>query len=42
MFAGDGAHNSAEKLPEMINEGIRVLIYAGVSTTSFTTLNTPR
>lgn len=29
MFQGDGMHNSAELLPSMIEDGIRVLIYAG-------------
>lgn len=29
MFAGDGAHNSAALIPEMLEDGIRVLIYAG-------------
>ncbi|KAF9009563.1 carboxypeptidase C [Cyathus striatus] len=26
---GDGAHNSAKLLPELINEGVRLLVYAG-------------
>lgn len=29
MFAGDGAHNSAALLPDLLADGIRVLIYAG-------------
>ncbi len=26
---GDGMHNSAALLPELINDGIRLLVYAG-------------
>ena len=26
---GDGSHNSAELLPELINDGVRLLVYAG-------------
>jgi carboxypeptidase C (cathepsin A) len=29
MFQGDGMHNSAALIPELLNEGVRVLIYAG-------------
>ena len=29
MFQGDGMHNSAILLPELINDGIRLLVYAG-------------
>jgi cathepsin A (carboxypeptidase C) len=29
MFQGDSMHNSAEVLPEMIEGGVRVLVYAG-------------
>ncbi|KAI0275295.1 Alpha/Beta hydrolase protein [Gloeopeniophorella convolvens] len=29
MFQGDGMHNSAVLLPELINDGIRLLVYAG-------------
>ncbi|KAI0066410.1 serine carboxypeptidase [Artomyces pyxidatus] len=29
MFQGDGMHNSAALLPELINDGIRLLVYAG-------------
>ena len=28
-FTGDGMHNSAQLLPPLIDDGIRVLIYAG-------------
>jgi cathepsin A (carboxypeptidase C) len=28
-FQGDGMHNSASLLPELINDGIRLLVYAG-------------
>lgn len=28
-FQGDGMHNSALLLPELINDGIRLLVYAG-------------
>jgi cathepsin A (carboxypeptidase C) len=26
---GDGAHNSAALLPELVNDGVRLLVYAG-------------
>ena len=26
---GDGAHNSAALLPELVNAGVRLLVYAG-------------
>lgn len=26
---GDGAHNSAKLLPELIDDGVRLLVYAG-------------
>jgi cathepsin A (carboxypeptidase C) len=29
MFQGDGMHNSALLLPELIGEGVRLLVYAG-------------
>jgi cathepsin A (carboxypeptidase C) len=29
MFQGDGMHNSGLLLPELVNEGIRLLVYAG-------------
>jgi len=29
MFQGDGMHNSALLLPELVNDGIRLLVYAG-------------
>jgi cathepsin A (carboxypeptidase C) len=29
MFQGDGMHNSALLLPELIDDGIRLLVYAG-------------
>ncbi|KAF7373349.1 Carboxypeptidase [Mycena sanguinolenta] len=29
LFQGDGAHNNAELLSELVNEGVRLLIYAG-------------
>lgn len=29
MFAGDGAHNSAAMIPELLEDGIRVIVYAG-------------
>jgi carboxypeptidase C (cathepsin A) len=29
MFQGDGMHNSAALLPELIDDGIRLLVYAG-------------
>jgi cathepsin A (carboxypeptidase C) len=29
MFQGDGMHNSAALLPELINDGVRLLVYAG-------------
>ncbi|EIN14318.1 serine carboxypeptidase [Punctularia strigosozonata HHB-11173 SS5] len=29
MFQGDGMHNSADLLPELVNDGIRLLVYAG-------------
>ena len=29
MFQGDGMHNSALLLPELINDGVRLLVYAG-------------
>ncbi len=29
MYQGDGMHNSAALLPELINDGIRLLVYAG-------------
>ena len=28
-LAGDGMHNSAALLPELINDGVRLLVYAG-------------
>lgn len=30
LFNGDGMHNSAAVLPEMVADGVRVLVYAGV------------
>lgn len=30
LFQGDAMHNSAQLLPDLIEDGIRVLIYAGV------------
>jgi cathepsin A (carboxypeptidase C) len=30
LFNGDGSHNSAAVLPELLESGIRVLVYAGV------------
>ena len=32
---GDGAHNSAALLPDLVNDGIRLLVYAGNAGTSF-------
>lgn len=29
LMQGDGAHNSAKLLPELIDDGIRLLVYAG-------------
>jgi cathepsin A (carboxypeptidase C) len=29
MFQGDGMHNSGALLPELVNDGIRLLVYAG-------------
>ena len=29
MYQGDGMHNSAALLPELINDGVRLLVYAG-------------
>jgi cathepsin A (carboxypeptidase C) len=29
MLQGDGMHNSAKLLPELINDGVRLLVYAG-------------
>jgi cathepsin A (carboxypeptidase C) len=29
MYQGDGMHNSALLLPELINDGVRLLVYAG-------------
>jgi cathepsin A (carboxypeptidase C) len=29
IIQGDGAHNSALLLPELINDGVRLLVYAG-------------
>lgn len=29
MFQGDGMHNSALLLPELVNGGVRLLVYAG-------------
>lgn len=29
MYQGDGMHNSAALLPDLINDGIRLLVYAG-------------
>jgi hypothetical protein len=29
MLQGDGSHNSAALLPDLINDGIRLLVYAG-------------
>lgn len=29
MMQGDGAHNSAALLPDLVNSGIRLLVYAG-------------
>ena len=29
MFQGDGMHNSAALLPELIDAGVRLLVYAG-------------
>jgi cathepsin A (carboxypeptidase C) len=29
MLQGDGVHNSAILLPELINDGVRLLVYAG-------------
>jgi len=29
MLEGDGMHNSAMLLPELVNNGIRLLVYAG-------------
>ena len=29
MLSGDGMHNSAALLPELINDGVRLLVYAG-------------
>ena len=29
MFQGDGMHNSALLLPELIDDGVRLLVYAG-------------
>jgi cathepsin A (carboxypeptidase C) len=29
LLAGDGMHNSAALLPDLINDGIRLLVYAG-------------
>ena len=29
MLQGDGVHNSAALLPELVNNGIRLLVYAG-------------
>lgn len=29
LFQGDGAHNSAELLSELVDGGVRLLIYAG-------------
>lgn len=29
FFQGDGMHNSASLLPELINDGVRLLVYAG-------------
>ena len=28
-YQGDGMHNSAALLPELINDGVRLLVYAG-------------
>lgn len=29
MLQGDGMHNSALLLPELVNDGVRLLVYAG-------------
>jgi len=29
MLQGDGMHNSAALLPDLVNDGIRLLVYAG-------------
>lgn len=29
MYQGDGMHNAAALLPDLINDGIRLLVYAG-------------
>jgi cathepsin A (carboxypeptidase C) len=29
LFKGDGMHNSASLLPELVDAGIKLLIYAG-------------
>ena len=34
---GDGAHNSAALLPELVNDGVRLLVYAGNAGMSFYT-----
>jgi cathepsin A (carboxypeptidase C) len=31
MMQGDGMHNSAALLPDLINDGIRLLVYAGIT-----------
>lgn len=43
MFQGDGMHNSAPLLTDLVNDGIRLLIYAGnadymVSSNPFTSV----
>jgi cathepsin A (carboxypeptidase C) len=35
LFQGDGAHNSAKLLTELVNGGVRLLIYAGNAGNSF-------
>jgi cathepsin A (carboxypeptidase C) len=34
LFQGDGMHNSALLLPELVNDGVRLLVYAGNAGTS--------
>lgn len=31
LMQGDGVHNSADLLPELINDGVRLLVYAGIT-----------
>ena len=42
MYQGDGMHNSALLLPELIDDGVRLLVYAGNAGGCLGTLQPPQ